>query len=148
MLIPTMKPVNNSSFRTEHSPENAKSLRSSSSTFPDIPHPSIHAFTLLSLAMSATAFPCFGGKSDAIPPTSVRDQSSQFNQSQWEKYHCYTYADLLEIVPPCTDYWEQYSIGELRSGGFGRDGCHQDEFPCHFARSQVISDVNSTSSGK
>jgi hypothetical protein len=101
----------------------------------------MYLLALLAVATSAVAFPGLGGD-DSIPPASVRDQFPQFNISQWEKYHCFTYAGLLEIVPPCADYCEQYSIGELTPGGFGRDGCHQDDFPCHCARSQVISDVS------
>lgn len=114
----------------------------------------MYALTLLSLAAGALAMPGFGfdwsfskrtedcDDKSSIPPQEIRDQFPQFNQSQWEKYHCFSYADLLEIVPPCADYCEQYSIGELSPGGFGRDGCHQDDFPCHCARSQVISDVS------
>jgi len=111
----------------------------------------MHAFTILAFASGTLAIPSFGlgsffgskrtDGSSAIPPAYIRDQFPQFNESQWEKYHCFSYADLLEIVPPCADYCEQYTIGELTPGGFGRDGCHQDDFPCHCARSQVISDL-------
>jgi hypothetical protein len=69
-------------------------------------------------------------ESDGLPPAYIRDQFPQFNDTQWEKYHCFTFADLLATVPPCADYCETYSIGELSPGGFGRDGCHQVSPPC------------------
>jgi hypothetical protein len=77
----------------------------------------------------------------SIPTKHTRDQFPQFSVSQWEAYHCLTFADLLNIVPPCADYCETYSIGAVTPGGFARYGCHEDDFPCHCANSQKLSDV-------
>ena len=105
----------------------------------------MHALTLLTLAAGAIAMPnsALNVRDDSgIPPAEVRAQWPQFDISIWEKYHCFTFADLLEIVPPCADYCETYAIGELTPGGFARDGCHQDDFPCHCQQGNKISEVS------
>lgn len=38
----------------------------------------------------------------SIPPKYIRDQFPQFNESQWEAYHCLTFTNLLNIIPPCS----------------------------------------------
>lgn len=105
----------------------------------------MHAFAVLTFAAGALAMPGSGllARSDdsGIPPAYVRAQFN-FTDAIWEKYHCFSFADLLNTVPPCSDYCETYSIGELTPGGFGRDGCHQDDFPCHCQQSQKVSDVS------
>jgi len=110
----------------------------------------MHVLTVLFFAVGALALPGFtwipwgcstSGATSDIPPSSIRDQFPQFNESQWEAYHCLTFTDLLTIVPPCADYCETYAIGAVTPGDFARDGCHEDDFPCHCANSQKLSDA-------
>lgn len=81
-----------------------------------------------------------GGSKTPPVPTSITRQFPQFNTSQWEAYHCLTLNKLETIISNCAVYCEDYTLRAVKDG-FGRDGCHPDDFPCHCANSQRISNV-------